>query len=297
METFINPEEFVEAQRKKLEEEMDRSKRFPEHPDRDILGFLIEHAPLERWERDILSVIRREAYYFVPQMQTKIMNEGWATYWHSKIMTEKAASASEIIEYADRCAGVLATGQGQLNPYKLGVELFRHIEERWNRGQFGKEWEDCTDLERRRNWDRRVGLGRQKIFEVRALYNDITFIDEFLTPEFVMQQKLYTFGFNHRNDRWEVESRQFKQVKEKLLFQLTNAGQPFIYVEDANHENRGELLLRHDHQGVDLRVDYAREVLRALERVWKRPAEIHTAVDGKPSLMRYDGSEHVQRAL
>ena len=87
-----------------------------------------------------------------------------------------------------------------------------------------------------------------------------------------------------------------KQVKEKLLFQLTNAGNPFIYVEEGNYENKGELLLRHDHQGVDLRADYAREVLRSLVRVWKRPVNLLTVLEGKASLLRFDGKEHSSRA-
>lgn len=297
MEDFINPKDFVEAQRKKRDEEKEREKRLPERPDRDVLGFLLDHAPLERWERDVLWAIRAEAYYFWPQMQTKIMNEGWASYWHSRLMTQKICDDSEIIEYAERNASVMETGQGRLNPYKLGVELLRHVEERWDKGQFGKEYEDCDDLEARRTWNRRTGLGRKKIFEVRALYNDVTFIDEFLTPDFVAEQKLYSFGYNQRNERFEVETRAFKEVKEKLLFQLTNAGQPFIFVEDANHGNRGELLLKHDHQGIDLRQDWAREVLRALVRVWRRPVEIHTVIEQKRSLMRFDGSEFAQRTL
>mgnify|MGYP001628074381 FL=1 len=125
----------------------------------------------------------------------------------------------------------------------------------------------------------------------------MTFIDEFLTPDFVAEQKLYTFGYNQRNDRYEIESRKFQSVKEKLLFSLTNAGQPFIYVVDNNYENRGELLLSHDHQGVDLKLDWAKEVLRALERVWRRPVEIHTLVENKPVLLRFDGKEHTQRPI
>jgi len=297
MEDFLNPREFVEAQKKKAEEEKAKAARFPASADRDVLGFLLDHAPLERWERDVLWSIRAEAYYFWPQMQTKIMNEGWASYWHSRLMTEKICDDGEIIEYAERNAGVMETGNGRLNPYKLGVELYRYVEERWDKGQFGKEWEDCDDLEARRTWNRRTGLGRKKIFEIRALYNDVTFIDEFLTPEFVAEQKLYSFGYNARNDRFEIETRKFKEVKEKLLFQITNAGQPFIYVEDANHGNRGELLLRHDHMGIDLRVDWAREVMKSLVRIWRRPVEIHTKVENKPTLLRFDGKEHVQRPL
>jgi len=132
---------------------------------------------------------------------------------------------------------------------------------------------------------------------VCALYNDVTFIDEFLTPEFVVDQKLYSFGFNRRNDRWEIESRQFNEVKEKLLFQLTNAGNPIISVQDANYQNRGELLLIHDHQGTDLRVDWAKEVLQAVHRVWKRPVELHSSVEDRPTMLRFDGEDHEQRTM
>jgi stage V sporulation protein R len=292
MRSYINPDAFVDAQRKKVEQEAARARTMPEQPDRDVMGFLLEHAPLEAWERDVLAVIRTEAYYFAPQAQTKIMNEGWATYWHSKILTEKAAGGDEIIDYADRCAGVLATSRERLNPYKLGVELYRHIEDRWNKGQFGKEWDECDDLGARQNWDRRLGLGREKIFEVRRHYTDVTFIDEFLTPEFVKDQKLFAFGYSTKNERFEVESRQFNDVKQKLLFQLTNAGNPVVQVQDANHKNRGELLLAHDHHGIDLKQDYAQAVLVALERVWRRPVELKTLVEGKPTFLRFDGNEH-----
>jgi len=295
MESFINPQEYLDQQKAKMEAEREKSKRFPSKPERDVLQFLLEHAPLERWEADVLEVVRDEAFYFWPQMQTKVMNEGWATFWHSKLMTEKILDATEIIDYADNAAGVLATSKGQLNPYKLGVELFRNIMERWDKGQFGKEWEECDDLDAKRHWNLRLGLGKNKIFEVRALYNDVTFIDEFLTVDFAREQKLFSFGWSTRNERYEIETREFKAVKEKLLFQLTNAGNPFVYVEEANFENRNELVLKHDHQGLDLRADWAREVLRSLVRLWKRPVNVQTIVEGKPVLLRYDGKEHTTR--
>jgi len=297
MESFINPEEYLEEQRQKIQAEKEKEKKFPSRPERDVLKFLMDYAPLERWERDVLEIIREEALYFMPQMQTKIMNEGWASYWHSKLMTTKVLDASEIIDYADNNAGVMATSGGRLNPYKLGVELYRNVEERWNKGQFGKEWEDCDDLDAKKNWNLRLGLGKQKIFEVRALYNDVTFIDEFLTPDFCRDHKLFSFSWSNRNERFEIESREFKQVKEKLLFQLTNAGNPFIFVEDANYDNRGELLLKHDHQGIDLRADYAREVMKSLVRVWKRPVNLLTVVESKQVMIRFDGREHSTRHM
>jgi len=295
MESFINPADYMDEQRRKMDVEANKAHKIPEAPERDVMGFLLDHAPLERWERDVLAVIHNEAQYFAPQARTKIMNEGWATYWHSKILTERAADGSEIIDYADRCAGVLATSQNSLNPYKLGVELYRHIEDRWNKGQFGKQWEDCDELAERQNWDRRLGLGRDKIFEVRAHHNDVTFIDEYLTPEFVVTNKLFAFGFNDKNDRWEIETRKFNEVKQALLTQLTNGGNPIVRVDNANHGNRGELLLVHEHLGGDLRTDYAQAVLEALVRIWRRPAEIHTEIEGKPTNLRFDGSEHITR--
>ena len=297
MDRYINPPGFMDAQRKKLETERDKERRHPERMERDVLLFLIENAPLESWERDILEIVRDEAYYFAPQGMTKVMNEGWASYWHSKILTEKALKASEIIDYAENNAGVMATSPGQLNPYKLGVELYRHIEERWDKGRFGKEWDECDSFAARQSWDLRLMQGRKKIFEVRKLYNDITFIDEFFTEEFCRDNHFYSFGFNERSGNYEVESREFKKVKSKLLERLTNFGQPVVLVEAGNFENRTELLLRHRHEGVDLRVDHARDTLEALCRVWKRPVNLVTRVEGKGKLMRYDGREHSEKTL
>ena len=295
MDPYINPTDYLDKQREKIEAERAQRKNFPEEPQRDVLKFLLDNAPLERWERDALAVVRTEAYYFVPQMQTKIMNEGWASYWHSKMLTERILDASEIVDYADRNAGVMATSPGQVNPYKLGVALYRHIEDRWNRGQFGAEWAACDRLDHKRSWDMQLGLGRNKIFQTRALYNDVTFIDEFLTPDFVAEMKLYTFGYSGRTGKYEIESRQFHQVKEKMLFQLTNFGNPVIEVVDANFQNRGELLLQHNHQGIDLDKRYAEAALKALVRCWKRPAAVATTVDNKPVLLHYDGTDYSEK--
>ena len=297
MDKFINPPAYMEEQRRKIEHERDKPKRHPTEPQRDVLLFLLQNAPLDPWERDILEIIRDEAYYFAPQRQTKVLNEGWAAYWHSRIMTERALKASEIIDYADHNAGVLATSQGRLNPYKLGVELFRHIEDRWNKGQFGREWEECDSLEAKKHWDLRLGLGRKKIFEVRKLYNDVTFIDEFFTIDFCEQHKFFSFSLNERSGNYEIDSREFQKIKNKILFQLTNFGDPFILVEDANHDNRGELLLHHRHEGIDLDVEHARATLAAIGRVWRRPVNLLTTVDSKAKMLRYDGKEHTDKSV
>ncbi len=291
MDTYINPPEFLKEQREAQAREQKKALKFPVQPVRDVLGFLMEHAPLKTWERGVLEIMREEAYYFAPQGQTKIMNEGWATYWHSRIMTEKALDASEIIDYADHASGVTASHGAQLNPYKLGVELFRHIVERWDKGRFGKEWDECEDMAQREKWDTGAGLGNEKIFEVRRTHNDVTFLDEFLTYDFVRDQKLFAFGYNPHHRRYEIESRKFHDVKKQLLTQMTNMGQPVIRIVDANDNNRGELLLEHVHEGVDLDPAYTKEVLTNLHYLWKRPTAVLTRTEDKLLRASYDGSE------
>ena len=298
MDEFVNPPRLLAAERERHKrEENEARNRFPERPERDVLHFLIEHAPLENWQRDILSIIREEAYYFAPQAQTKIMNEGWASYWHSLIMTRHELTDAEVVDYADHHSGTVAPHPGQLNPYKLGIELFRDIEERWNTGRFGREYEECEDRRKKEEWDRKLGLGREKIFLVRRVYNDITFIDEFLTPEFCEKHKLFSYRFNPETNRYEIESRSFEQIKQRLLFALTNFGRPTISVRDGNYENRGELYLEHEHSGADLKIDDAEATLRNIHRLWTRPVHVESRIEDKPVVLSSDGSNHQNRSL
>lgn len=291
MEKFINPPEYLKEQERKAQEEQQYSKHYPPHPEKDILKFLIHHAPLESWQQDILSIIREEAYYFSPQGMTKIMNEGWASYWHSKLMTEQLATDGEIIDFADRHSGTMAMSPNGFNPYKVGIELFRNIEQRWNKGQFGKEWEECDDLKAKKSWDTKAGLGREKIFEIRRNYNDVTFIDEFLTEEFCVQNKMFVYKFNKRTGQFEVDTRDFPAIKKKFLFQLTNFGQPIISVVDANFNNRGELLLVHLFEGVEMQPDYMQETMKNMVSIWSRPVNLATVLDNERRIVSYDGRE------
>ena len=286
MERYINPPETLRKERER-EEQAEKAARqaFPATPQRDVLGFLLRHAPLEDWQADILDIVRDEAYYFAPQGQTKIMNEGWATFWHSRLMTRHLLRDDELITYADHHSGTLATGPGHLNPYKVGVELLRDIEERWDKGRFGKDYEECESIERRRAWDTGLKQGLQKVFEVRRVHNDVTFIDEFLTPEFVDRYKLYHYRRDPASGRMVVVNRDFDVIKQTLLFMLTNHGQPYIYVVDGNYANRGELYLAHKHIGVDLDIKYATECLTNIQRIWHRP--VHLAARIKDDLLLF----------
>lgn len=292
MDSFINPPDVLERERKKLKERQSEQQKFPSHNYRDVLLFLLQYAPLRPWQIDVLSIIRDEAYYFAPQGQTKIMNEGWASYWHSTIMTRHGLTAGDVISYADHCSGTLASSPTSLNPYKLGIELFRDIEDRWNRGCFGHDYDDCDDIVAKREWNTEAGLGREKIFEVRRIHNDLTFIDEFLTLDFCKQHRMFSFGYNEETGYYEIESRQFEKIKQQLLFKLTNRGRPIIAIENGNHKNRGELYLKHEYHGPELKISDAQETLVNLYKLWQRPVHVETVVEDRLTVLSYDGNEH-----
>jgi len=297
MDAFINPPEGSAERIARQQRQMEGPLSFPSEPQRDVMLFLLEHAPLRPWQADVLSIIRDEAYYFAPQGQTKIMNEGWATYWHSTIMTRHGLEARDLVCYADHCSGTLASSPTRLNPYKLGVELFRDIEDRWNRGCFGEEYDDCDDYLAKAAWDTGAGKGREKIFEVRRIHNDLTFIDEFLTLDFCRRYKMFSFGYNEDSGYYEVESRQFDAIKQRLLFNLTNMGRPLIYVREGNYRNRGELYLEHRYGGVELQTSYASDTLTNLFTIWGRPVHIETILDDEVTVLSYDGRRYTQNPI
>ena len=289
----------VEGKDKK--EDKDTEKEKSDCSPKDIMKFLLNHAPLEEWEADILGILREEAYYFLPQRLSKIMNEGWASYWHSKIMSEKALDADEVVDFADHHAGIMAMSPQQINPYKIGIELWRDIEYRWDRGMFGKDYSECLEMREKDDWNKETGLGRQKIFEIRRTHNDITFIDEFFTEEFCHRQQLFTYNFNNRTGRFEIDSREFEQIKEKMLAGLTNYGQPIIEVVTGNFNNRGELYLRHIHQGVGLDVSQAEDTMKSVHALWRRPVRLSTFVNNQDKevavMYSYDGKEFATDGL
>jgi len=308
MDRYINPPDRMARDRAAAERETEKAEtRFPEKPKRDVLLFLLQHAPLDDWEADILSIIREEAYYFAPQGQTKILNEGWASYWHSTLMTNYVLRDDELIDYCEHHSGTLATSPGRLNPYKLGIELLRDIELRWNTGRYGPAYDACDDMAKRREWGKdkapvgrvvgRGSPGREKIFQVRALYNDVTFLDEFLTPEFVEDQDLYHYRYDPSTGKMVVVNRDFDKIKQQLLFMLTNHGRPYIYVMDGNYRNRGELYLGHRHTGADIEIKYAMETLKQLHKIWRRPVHLHARIDDEPILFTYDGKQSSQQQI
>lgn len=293
MDNYLNPKEYLEKQKEIIKEEVQREQSFPVRPEQDILKFCINYAPMATWQKKLLGIIRDEAYYFAPQGQTKILNEGWATYWHSKMMTEIAPlESSEIVDYCDHYSGIVANHPGQLNPYRLGVELLKHVESRWNKGQFGLEYLNCDDPKVRAEWNTDAGLGTKKLFEIRSIHNDITFVDEFLDEDFCHKTKMFIYDYDPRSGKYVISSRDFKAIKNQFLSQITNFGQPRIKVVDGNFRNRGEMLLHHLHEGVDLKHDHTVETMKNLQKIWGRPVHIETIVENVKRRITFDGHNH-----
>jgi len=124
MDRYINPPDYIAEQERKIREAMEQKRRFPPEPERDVLLFLIENAPLEIWQRDVLSIIRAEAYYFAPQGMTKIMNEGWDSFWHTRLMTGRLLTDAEVIDYADHHSGTVSMQPGRLTPTRSAWSSF-----------------------------------------------------------------------------------------------------------------------------------------------------------------------------
>jgi stage V sporulation protein R len=148
----------------------------------------------------------------------------------------------------------------------------------------------CDDPKTRDAWDTAAGLGRKKLFEVRSIHNDISFIDEFLDEDFAHKQKMFIYDYDRQRKRYVISNRNFKEIKLKLLEQLTNFGQPVINVVDGNYKNRSELLLKHDYDSIGLKANYANETLKNLYKIWRRPVHIRTLKDKAEVVISYDGT-------
>lgn len=293
MDSYINPKEYIDLQKKQIEDNKEKKKKFPECPERDVLGFLIQHAPMERWQRDIMGMVREESYYFMPQRLTKVSNEGYASFWHSKLMTEHLAESKDIVDYCSVHAGVLSSPG--FNPYKIGIEIWRDIEDRWNRGAHGPKWEACESYEEKKNWNTHENKGLEQVKLLRKSCNDLTLLDDYLTPEFCKEQKLFSYKKPDPDFGYSEISEEFSKIKKQLLLKFSNGGLPVIKLVDANYQNKGELLLVHINDGRYLDRNMGQDTLHNLYKVWTRPVHLVTADSDEPTrdeTWHFDGSQH-----
>ncbi|MBV9707387.1 MAG: SpoVR family protein, partial [Chloroflexi bacterium] len=284
----------LEKKAKQAEEERDtyqlKPVKFPEKPEKDILLFLIRHSPvLQTWQRDILEIVRHEWLYFVPQMQTKVMNEGWASLWHSRIMRqlgdESVISNSEIIEFAQLHSGVLSPSRVSLNPYYLGFKMLEDIERRW----------DSPTTEEQEKFGRKPGMGRKKIFEVREMDNDVSFLRNYLTEDLVKDLDLYLY--KKEGDEWVIVEKNWEKVRDGIVASMTNFNQPYLVVDNGDYRGNRELYIKHLFEGQELDLVYAEKTLQYVYLCWGRPVHLETTYDGKRILLSYDGERNSKSTL
>lgn len=241
---------------------------FPPRPEKDLLWFIEEYSPrLAPWQRDILTMLRDEMLYFWPQVETKIMNEGWASYWHQKIMRELDLTSDETVEYAKLNSAVVQPSRSSLNPYYLGLKIFEDIERRFD---------------------------RDKIFEVRELESDISFLRNYLTKELTDELDLYIF--EKKGHEWIVTDKAWERVRDQLVVSKVNGGYPYLEVTDGDWMRNGELYIAHRYEGVELDLKYVERTMPYLAKLWGKNVHLETVVDDKKLVFSCEGNK-VSRKL
>lgn len=242
---------------------------FPPVPEKDIMWFIQEHSEiLEDWQRDIMSMLREEMLYFWPQMETKIMNEGWASYWHQRILREMDLTSEETVEFAKLNASVVQPSRHSLNPYYLGLKIFEDIEHRWN---------------------------REKMFEVREYDSDISFLRNYMTKDLVNDLDLYVF--EKKGPEWKITDKAWENIRDQLVVSRVNGGSPYLVVQDGDYHRFGELMIKHQYEGMELDLKYMERTLPYVYHLWGKPVHLHSVVENKPIMFSYDGKKLHRRFI
>ncbi|WP_261130237.1 SpoVR family protein [Bacillus sp. Marseille-Q3570] len=262
---------------KKEKKKLNKKRKVPPHPEKDLLMFIEEYSrELDDWQRDILSMMREEMLYFWPQLETKIMNEGWASFWHARILREMDLTTDEVIEFAKLNAGVVQPSRTSINPYYLGVKIFEDIEETYN-----------NPSEELQKQGVKKGDGREKIFEVREIESDISFIRNYLTKDLCDREDLYLFQKQGKDYR--ITTKMWEEVREQLINSRVNGGFPYITVNDGDYLKNGELFLVHHFEDMELDLKYLEKVLPYIHYLWGRSVHLETKVENKGVVFTYDG--------
>jgi stage V sporulation protein R len=290
LEELEPPADPFRAIHKRAEHPAPDLKKIPLFPDEDLLLFIRDHNPqLSEWERDLLTIVHKQAQYFVPQIETKIMNEGWASFWHKRILEALDLPQGLHMEFIVRHTQVLRPSPGNLNPYHVGMKVWEDIEKRWN----------DPSAEEIEEFGPRTKRGVEKLFEVREVERDASFLRRYLTEELIRELNLFEYK-TRGND--QVVSRvadqdNWRQIKETLIQNVGTATIPVIKVEDSDYLNNRTLLLKHHHDGRDLQLEYAEKTLKYVQQLWGRDVVMETVVDDRATLLTFsDGKFVIKKA-
>ena len=220
--------------------------KFPIEPDENILQFLSKYSSKRaEWQRDLMSIVDQESAYFIPQIETKIMNEGWASYWHFRILNELNLPQGLHLEFLVKHNQVLRPTPGGLNPYHLGFMIWKDIERRWNEGDTGEEYSQPKSKPDISSMTENNTPGRKKIFEIRESDRDVSFLRRFLTQE--IMQELDLFQHDKRGKERVIskvsDEESWEDVKSTLIKNVGMGSRPIIKVKDADFSGNRTLLL------------------------------------------------------
>jgi len=252
-------------------------------PPCDLLQFLMDNSPFlnkeeNKWMVTVLQVVRKTSLFFQPQIRTKIMNEGWASYWHETLFLQDDRINGHEVDFARVNAGVTAMPRVGLNPYALGMRLFYFIEDMVDKGQHSWDFQNLKDTQARKNFDLCTDKGRDFIFDVRQNYSDFSFINQFINQDFVTRNKLFVAGkrLNESKMVWEyfVKSRKAEDYRQMLFASLYHP--PHIKLDHDKGQQAGTLYLVHQFEGKPLLRDYIANTLLGIEFLWGNPAELET---------------------
>lgn len=282
----------------------------PPLPDKDLLGFIRNHAPyLEDWQRDVVDIVRSEAIYFYPQKRTKIMNEGWAAYWHKRIMREmgdrELITDDENESWWKLHSSVVAPNPRSLNPYYLGMKVYEYLEDYYN-GNLDED--EISWLEERGETiyphfegDLKDSPAADKLREVMMHNDDQSFIRNYFDRNIAKRMDMYiyesttdVYGLEHTR----IKEAGWEEIREKLVSMLDNAGTPHIHVVDGDFNHSGQLYLKHTFDGRSLDKSYINKTLIYINRLWGRQVHLETPNDDG-TLVRYtcNGSSVYETAI
>lgn len=277
----------------KAERPKPKPRKFPEEPEKDILRFFVEYGrELTEWQRDIIEIVRSEMLYFLPQMRTKIMNEGFASFWHEKILETIDLTSEEHWEFRRLHSSVLSPSGSrmQINPYYVGFQILKDIERRWNGIVEPGDEEELDWMGRA--IQRPQGEGRAKLFAVCEEDNDVTFLRKYLTEPLVKKLDLYTYKLQEVEGEmmWVVQDTDWRRVRDSIVDSMTNFGQPILTVDDGDYKRHGELYLKHAFDGKELDPDYTERVMKNMQKLWGRPVHLETMLDDKKVILTMNES-------
>jgi len=250
---------------------------------RDLIQFLLEHSEFlnkeeNQWMKTVIQVVRKTSLFFQPQIRTKIMNEGWASYWHEHLFLKDERINGHEVEFARVNAAVTSLPRVGLNPYALGMRLFAEIEEMADKGRHDYAFQRLLDAEARRSFDADTGQGRAFIFAVRENYCDSMFINTFLTQEFMSRYNLFVTGkrLNKRKMVWEYYIKNRDAGEYRKMIQDSLYHPPHITVKEDSNEKQ-ELYLVHHFEGKPLVNEFIANTMMGIEYLWGKPVNLETS--------------------